>query len=351
MRRLAFVIRPFGQHFRCWWVILVGLAAPSESLAQRPAFTFQSENDAYPSWGDDDYTNGLRLSLDYSRAILWGRWWSRHDDCRNVLAGTAPCRRTTLILGQNFYTPHNITISEVQPDERPYSAWLYIGMAARLATDRRLRSVELQLGTTGRPALGEEVQSWWHARPWVEAPQPMGWAHQVRTVPGLVGVIAMWDDKFAFEAKTGGSDGFVFADAIPYYRLTVGNVHDSVAAGTTVRLGYNLQRRWTEKIGPTVRIASLQGAAASTERRFDFGVFGASETRAVFWNALLQHETYTPRTLRPASRGVVDFEAGMTAGYRGVSGGFRWVWRSPEFDGGRWSRYAGLFFTLGSKIR
>ena len=125
-----------------------------DAFAQRPSWTLQSENDAYPSWGDDDYTNGLRVSADFTRAILWGRLFPNHRDCEtSPLTSTRPCRRTTLMFGQNFYSPHDITISEVQPTERPYAGWLYVGIAARLAQPKRLRSMELQLGVTGKTAL------------------------------------------------------------------------------------------------------------------------------------------------------------------------------------------------------
>ena len=66
-------------------------------------------------------------------------------------------------------------------------------------------------------------------------------------------------------------------------------------------------------------------------------MFGSVESRAVAWNALLQHDTYTPRELRPINRGVTDMEVGLALGYKRAYGGFRWVWRSPEYDIGPWS--------------
>ncbi len=95
----------------CALAILIACA--SAAFAQAPVWTIQSENDAFPGWGDDDYTNGLRVSLDFTRAILWGR-------CSPVFAtaaprrcvGTEPCRKTTIFFGQDFYTPHDITVSD-----------------------------------------------------------------------------------------------------------------------------------------------------------------------------------------------------------------------------------------------
>jgi len=322
---------------------------PCRASAQRPEWTLQWENDAFIRAGDDDdYTNGIRLRVDIARALWWTRLAPGYKNCSEETDQSKPCLRTTLMFGQNFYTPHDITIDTVQEDERPYAAWLYGGLAARIATLKRLTSVELQIGTTGKWALGEYVQTKVHSLPIIRehSPQPKGWAHQVKPVPGLVGIIASWDDKWAFE-RTTGSPAFVYADAIPSYRLSVGNVHTHAAAGAIVRLGYNLQRRWTEKIGPTLLAPSTSPAG----RDFFWNGFLGLEGRAVAWNALLQHETYTPRRLEPIKRGVLDVEAGFAVGYRNLSGGFRWVSRSPEFDGGRTSRFAGPFITWPAQIR
>jgi lipid A 3-O-deacylase len=334
-------------------LVSVGVISPVVANAQAPSWTFQSENDAYPHWGDDDYTNGLRVSVDFPRAVWWQRLGGGRKSCSEESNQERPCLRTTLMFGQNFYTPQNITIAAIQPTERPYSAWLYGGFAARVARQRRLTSVELQLGTTGKAALGEPVQKRWHSLPFVGAPDPKGWANQVKPVPGLVGVIITWDDKFAVEQRTDGPSSFAYADAIPYYRVTVGNVHDFAATGAMLRLGYNLQRNWTEKIGPTFqgRVASLAQPSLPRERHFFVNAFVGAEARAVGWNALLQNDTYVDRPAVPVTRGVVDREIGVAIGYRRLSGGFRWVWRSPEFEGGRTSRFAGPYVTWNARTK
>ena len=116
----------------------------------------------------------------------------------------------------------------------------------RLSRDA-LRTVEIQLGTTGRHAFGKEVQTWWHLDACKCAPEPRGWAHQVKAVPGVVGVVASWEDRIARERRTRGPRPFVFADIVPHYRLSVGNVLILVPPGPLARLGYNLQRRWVDK--------------------------------------------------------------------------------------------------------
>lgn len=328
--------------------------APRRASAQPPSWTLEWENDVLFK-SDDDYTNGLRLSADFSKSLWWKHWRLGYKNCSEEADASRPCLRTTLMFGQNFYTPKDITVKQVLEGERPYAAWLYGGFAGRVARPAdpthpaRLTSVELQVGTTGKAALGKEVQTWFHTHLARNSPIPKGWRNQVKPVPGVVGVIASWDDRFAFQRKTHGTAPFVYADAIPYYRFAVGNVHTHAAIGTTVRFGHNIQGWGTDKITPTFRPPSVDGRQPAKERRFIFNGFAGLEARAVAWNALLQHETYTPRQLPSISRAVADFEAGFEIGYRPWSGGLRSVWRSPEFDGGRVSRFSGLFIKWASK--
>ena len=320
-----------------YWALL---AYPTTGVAK--TLDLSIENDSFFPSGGDDYTSGLRFSRDFNRALWWSPFSSRYEDCHKP--NGLPCRRTTLMVGQNFYTPQNITVSEVQEDERPYSAWLYVAAAARLADVKRLRTVELHLGTTGKAALGEYVQTKWHALNGNSEPQ--GWEHQVKSVPGGVGFIVIWDDKFAFDCQT--ADSIRYAEVVSYYRLTGGNVHTNAVAGATFRLGYNLQRRWTERIEPVRKNRSGIPHSRNPPNWSFYGFFSV-EGRAVIWNALLQHDTYTPRELRPINRGVAVVEAGIGGGHKLVYGGFRLVWRSPEFDTGRWSKYGGVFFTINCK--
>jgi len=333
------------RHATFFMLVITAVALAPRRVCAQQSVTLQWENDVLFR-SDDDYTNGLRVSADLDKALWWKRWGLGYNNCRDE-DKSKPCLRTTLMFGQNFYTPQDITIEEVQENERPYAAWLYVGFAARVARPTRLTSVELQVGTTGKKAFGEEVQSWFHSHLTRHSPQPRGWAHQVKPVPGLVGIVASWDDKFAREKTTAGRH-LVYADAIPYYRVTVGNVHTNAAVGTTVRFGYNIQRNWTEKITPTFHVASTTPARPPDKPRGFANVFAGLEARAIAWNALLQHDTYTPRRLPSIARSVADLEAGFQAGYGWLSGGLRYVWRSPEFDGGRVSRFNGLFITFGT---
>ena len=73
----------------------------------------------------------------------------------------------------------------------------------------------------------------------------------------------------------------------------------------------------------------------------DFGV-----ARLVGWNALIQHDTYSDNEHRTIKCGMGVAEAGVGIGYRRFRLGYRLVWRSPEFENGRQSRYGGVYLIV-----
>ena len=203
-------------------LFLALIAFPSMGVAQKLELSF--ENDwFFPGGGDDDYSNGLRISLENL-----DRW--------------------EFTIGQNFYTPQDISRSDFQKGERPYASWLYVGSATRLedVDSREERTFELQMGMTGKLALGKEVQTGWHAL--VGATKPRGWAHQIKPVPGWVGLIGIWEHRVNYTFQT--ADSIKYAQFAPYYRLTFGNVHINGAFGASIQLGYNLPSRNAKRHDP-----------------------------------------------------------------------------------------------------
>ncbi len=57
-------------------------------------------------------------------------------------------------VGQNIYTPTDITAERPDPSDRPYGGWLYYGLMFQRASacGRALHSYEADVGLTGPPA-------------------------------------------------------------------------------------------------------------------------------------------------------------------------------------------------------
>src|ERR1044071_6020552 len=72
----------------------------------------QLDNDAYNFWlqpgqrSDDEYTNGVRLSVESGSAPWWGsRLGKSRKGCAEDSTVDGACLSTTLTLGQDLYTP------------------------------------------------------------------------------------------------------------------------------------------------------------------------------------------------------------------------------------------------------
>lgn len=131
-------------------------------------FALTDENDAFAPGHttDEHYTAGTRLTY----ALPHPRWWP--GLLRDVGDGTAfvnedrpasghvchALARTTVVLGQNLYTPRNIDARDLLVGDRPYGAYLYAGLLYSVSRERQFRSLELDLGVTGQQAHGKEVR-------------------------------------------------------------------------------------------------------------------------------------------------------------------------------------------------
>jgi lipid A 3-O-deacylase len=232
-------------------VLIIALAGVSRGAAGQATWLprMRLDNDAYDFWRrpgqrpDDEYTNGVRLSLESASAPWWGRHFAagRHD-CAERLAEPAPCRATVLTLGQDLYTPRLDRAPFSAPDwqaERPYFAWLYLSGEARLIGARSIRTIALSLGVTGPPAGGELAQKVAHAVNRGFTRPATGWNTQIGFEPGIVASLR----QRILAARLGAESGLGF-DFAPSAGVSLGNILTSADAGGVVRLGWNLSHPW-----------------------------------------------------------------------------------------------------------
>jgi lipid A 3-O-deacylase len=124
------------------------------------------------------------------------RWW-----LARALAWTPPLEFQELIqkfgfdVGQDLYTPINLTTSAFVTNDRPYAGWLYIGT---LREDRGLTAnqiptldrYEVELGVVGLWALGGDERNWWRDN--IDDGLANGWDHQLKNEPGLLLRMSVW---------------------------------------------------------------------------------------------------------------------------------------------------------------
>jgi lipid A 3-O-deacylase len=147
-----------------------------------------------------------------------------------------------LFLGQNLYTPRMIGISQPQPLDRPWAAWLYLGGVAQRAKGNRLDTVEIDLGLVGPSALGEEVHAGWHRL--IGATKPMGWHNQIPNEPAFL-VSWLAKSKHVLASRHG-----VDLEVIPHGGGTIGTVMTLARAGASLRLGRHMTGFGPDTIEP-----------------------------------------------------------------------------------------------------
>jgi hypothetical protein len=224
------------------------------------------ENDSHTlaliSGSDEFYTQGFQLGYRFPSgevpAMLnapsnWlcdkVRSWSGEPNGQLVGA-------TTLFIGQNLFTPGKITEVQLDPQDRPYAAWLYSGarlqikqqLGRRESEDDALYHVfEVQVGTTGPPAEGKWAQSSFHELTGVKS-VPMGWHHQMKTEPGIQTRYRL-DTRLGHKSRAGGA---FETDYILSTEFLLGTLQTSGAVGATLRIGRNLTDPPSNQIVPTV---------------------------------------------------------------------------------------------------
>ncbi len=298
--------------------------------------SIQLENDLFGDGYDRHYTHGTRIT-----------WYSPEnrvpglvDDISNYVPGFwADCDcdyRAGMVLGQNIFTPEDITVSELQPTERPYAGWFYLGFS--LVRDgrhgsphegyldrRRMDALELDIGMVGPASLAEDVQTTWHE--FIDTTRPRGWDNQLDNELGLnLYYTRQW--QFLLTPP----DRFARVDLIPSAGYALGNVHTYGAAGVTLRLGNDLLRDY----GPPRIQPSLPGSGfykPQAEDHLGWYLFAGVEGRAVLRNIFLDGNTFSDSHSVDKKTWVGDIQAGLVLTYGPLRLAFTNIWRSREFEG------------------
>lgn len=292
---------------RWWSAALLGACAVAATVDDTPtegvevtavplrfgSLSVYTENDKYFAGTDRNYTNGFKVSV--LSANLRGFDEEGVPEALRLLSrGLRPLMRDDAIpklglsFGQNIYTPENTKTTAPLPDDRPYAAWLYLGVnyqnyhpqRADRAWDR-LVNVEVQIGAAGGDwALGEFVQNSFHDLAGIA--RVNGWRNQIASEPGIN---LIYEHKWR-RATPGAWEGWGM-DVIPHAGFCLGNVFTYANAGLSLRVGYRLPADFgTNLIRPS--------GDSNPVRRPSFGLwlFGAVDGRAVARDVTLDGNTW-----------------------------------------------------------
>lgn len=327
--------KPFGAIAALVLLLPATLAFAADRSAQAPGAVILSvENDLFGSGADRHYTQGMRASWLPSPADVPD--WFRNG--ATLIPGIDAGDAFTFVfaVGQNMYTPEDISAETPDTSDRPYAGWLYVTLGAVAEDSERnlLHNVALDVGIVGPWSLAGRTQRFWHDL--IDTTAPRGWDHQLRNEPGLVLTYeASLREPLATDA---GSGGWLEADFTPKGGVALGNVFTHGALGANVRVGRNLDLDF----GPPFIRPSLPGAGL-VKRRGEWGwyFFAGVEGRAVARNIFLDGNTFGAGPSVDKKPLVGDVQAGFALTMDRFRLSFTQIYRSEEFDGQRGTDHFG----------
>lgn len=293
-------------------------AALPDPASERGSFSILFENDIFYN-SDHDYTNGVALAYTTAPddtpdwAVAAARWLPFFTKKGDV--------RTRYAIGQNIYTPNDITLANPPPGDRPYAGFLYGAMGVVADSGTHLDQLQLTLGMVGPASLAEDSQTFVHTV--INDRKPAGWATQLRDEPGLVLQYERAIKLIPPQTLLGG----VF-DIEPHYSATIGNIYDYANIGAMARFGFNLPRDY----GPMRIEPSLPGSDYF-EPTAGLGayVFAGVDGRAIARNLFLDGNSFEASRSVSKMNLVGDIALGAAVTFRNFRLAFTHVIRSREY--------------------
>lgn len=303
--------------------LFLHLSQPPATAADRASVSLLVENDSFGGT-DRHYTNGLKASWLSKAGDFedFGRWLAR----ALPLFPDTGTRRVGFAVGQNMYTPADLTVTTLQPDDQPYAGWLYGELGLVSQTAERHDALAISLGVIGPASQAENVQKFWHRT--FGFTKPRGWAHQLRNEPTLNLTYIHSRRYFKEDLLPLGLD----ADIIPHVGLSLGNVFTYAAAGFTLRLGDDFKGDFS---GPDRIRPSMPGAIHFEPPSGSFGwyLFAGVEGRAMARNIFLDGNTFTDSPSVSKKFWVGDAQLGVALIFRRFRLTYTQVLRTIEFKG------------------
>lgn len=304
-----------------------GPAAAEQTAQENGTFTLLFENDVFYQT-DRDYTNGAQLA--WTSPVLAPEDWAVQLADKLPFFSYSSEVRKVYALGQDIFTPSDISLANPPLDDHPYAGYLYgaIGVLGKTpggggGAPDRLDQVELQLGVVGPASLAEETQKFIHSI--LNDTKPEGWSTQLRNEPAL---LFEYERSWRFRRK-------LFQDlelqADPHVGGALGNVYIFANAGAMARVGFNLP----DDFGPPRIGPSLPGSYYFEPRKegaLGGYLFFGVDARAVAHNIFLDGNTFQESRHVDKNIFVGDIEYGAAIAWDRFRLAYTHVFRTREFE-------------------
>lgn len=331
---------------RCLINIILGSCACLCAVAEQPlpdlersprnwTLSFYFENDLFANT-DENYTNGTKLtwiSPDLSKFREAGKlpdWAYNLVQHLPFIDREGIQRNVAISLGQNIYTPSDIRKEALIPNDRPYAAWLYTGIAFHNKTESWLDTIEVNFGVVGPWAMGKEAQNLVHRIRNIATAK--GWHNQIKNEPA---VNFIWERKFR-KTIFGESSGFGI-DVLGHGGASFGNVYTYINMGGGLRAGWNLPEDFGAAL---IRLAGDTNAPASrsdlryiNEKTISFHWFASVDGRAIARDLTLDGNTWRNSHSVDKKNYVGDFSTGLATIIGSWKFSYAQTFRSRTFEG------------------
>ncbi|MEM1449595.1 MAG: lipid A deacylase LpxR family protein [Planctomycetota bacterium] len=210
--------------------------APGPRLESRTAIALTFDNDVFTG-SDNNYTNGfsiaamtgpVRSESPDSLPRRWGKAWSFlpfiDSERGDVYVGAA--------IGQEIFTPEDITVANPPPTEQPYAGVLFADFTFAGRGANQCSAWKLRVGMVGPESQAAEVQT--KAHEIIDDDRPQGWDTQLPTEP-----ILNLDYNLVQEIPLVRGDG-LGARIIPTAGVSVGNYFTGGGLAAHAEVGWNL---------------------------------------------------------------------------------------------------------------
>jgi hypothetical protein len=226
-------------------------------------------------------------------------------------------------LGQNIYTPDDITLPEVILDDRPYAGHLYLSFGVHSRSRYRMDLWELSAGMVGPAALGSEAQKFIHKL--INGIKPQGWHNQLHNefVIGLV-----FERKWKV-LRWGGARGLGL-ELIPHIGAGAGNLFIYAASGAQLKFGWNLPNDFGAKL---IRPGGSRSADFREKGPFGIYAYAMIDGKGVARNIFLDGNTFgNSHNVVQKKPWAVDMIMGLSVRLGRFNFGYEEVFWSKKFQ-------------------
>jgi len=334
------------------WIGLLLLSTTLQAQDDKPwSLNFFLENDLFANT-DLNYTNGVRFSaispdLDSFQDPdgLKYPWVEKLNDILTFVHPrpgntlNEPVRQNMVIsLGQLMFTPTDKDRVTLDPDDRPYAGYLYLGLGYHARTSQTLHSTEFNFGVVGPASLARQSQDLVHDIRGFD--RFRGWSNQLRNEPAFQ---LIFERKRKHGQLDTGLINNLQLEIISHWGGSLGNVASYINAGAELRLGWDLPDDFGTSTLRPGGDNNTPGNEQDSGTPLRLHAFMAADGRMIANNIFLDGNSFRDSHSVHHKDTVADLALGLAGSYRKWRFAYAHVFRTREFSGQRKAQFYGSF--------